>query len=217
MFAPRSVISRAFDRVTVSMRAPLPIRARSASAPSSARIDCSGTSCVTKPSGGGSGKANPVRSEPVAGAFAVGSTCATVPLGTSISSCDSSSDSRMRSSSAVLSGAGVANVTRTSGMSLISTVRPSIVANVRITSANFALAKSSVLVRDTAAGAWACSAWLRSDSAAGTNRMPSAAVRRQMRGSGRTITARSRWNPAQCGTGAECASHWNLKLRRDHR
>ena len=127
------------------MRAPFDRTARSASAPSSARIDCSGTNWVTRPNGGGSGKVYPVRNVPVAGAFSVGITCATLPFGTSISSCDSRTDSKMLSNSPGRTGAAVANVTRTSGTSLITTVRPNMVASVRMTSASRAFTKSRVV------------------------------------------------------------------------
>ena len=137
-------MSNAFERATGSTRAPFDKMARKASAPSSARMAVSGTSCVTNPSGGGSGNANPVRSVPVAGALSFGITCETAPFDTSIKSCVSSSDSKIPSNSPGRTGAAVEKVTRTSGMSLVTTVRPNMVARVRMTSANFAFAKSNV-------------------------------------------------------------------------
>ena len=85
MFTPRSVISTEFERGTTSRRAFLLATCFKRETPSSARMNSSGTICVTSPSGGGEGKSFPTRTGPVEGRFSSGITCATGPVWTSTS------------------------------------------------------------------------------------------------------------------------------------
>ncbi len=126
------------------MRAVGPATCRSASAASSARMELRGTSCVTRPNGGGLERSKPVPNGPTAGARLIGTICAIVADSldrTRTSPFDSRMDSRIGPTSARRTGAGVEKVMRRSGISLSSTVRPMRAASDRMTSASGAPAK----------------------------------------------------------------------------
>ena len=124
---------------------------RNAATASSARMCCSGASREITPTGIGSGISSPTSSWLPIGSCDAGTTCATVPLRTITNPCDSSSDSRMLPSSAERTGVAVVSVTRLSGVSVVTMVRPSIWPIATITSSSRAFEKRSELAGPAAA------------------------------------------------------------------